>query len=460
MDSTVGHTMRIVTMKSLRNGLGCGLLFLACCSANGQQILWQFTNDVPQAWFTGSPAVADDGTIYIGTVNSSGTGNKLYAIAPDGSKRWEFYSNTRISTTPVVATNGTVYCGSAAGKVFAIGPDGMLIWDYNIGSEDLRHLALSANGTLYAVAPFYPSATNRNTKSKLVALSADGAKLWHFIDPAIAPDRQPVIGEDGTIYLSTTERFHALNPDGTVYWTLPLISGTAVIGSNGRIYVFGADDTPNSLSLLRALNQDGTADWTYGGAGNLLLGMDGIIIAGPYAFNPQGGLLWSSSYGFERGVIGTGGTMYGLTAGKLAAVGSNGGLVWVRSFPSYLTSSPCLKPDGTLYIASATHLYAVKVSCGMANTPWPMDGHDLRRTGQAGPGSPIRPCLSALRLAPGRGFQFTMIGEVGAHYRIQTSTNLTDWDDWANLFASNNLSHFTDTAASNGQRRFYRAVAP
>lgn len=447
-------------MKLGCSTLGLGLFLLAELMTSGQQILWQFTNDVPQSYFSGSPAVGDDGTIYIGTANESSSGNKLYAITPDGTQRWQFVSGSRITTTPVVGANGTIYCGSATGTVFAITSDGSLAWQYNTGARDVRHVALSDDGTIYVAAPYYPVGSPF-TKSKLYALSEDGVKRWEFSDSATTPDRQPVINFDGTVYFSTTTKFYALNPDGTVYWSLPIQSGTAAIGADGTIYVGGTDDIPNSIGLLRALNQDGTADWSFpAGSTKELIGADGTIYFSQYALSPQGEVKQESRTSFDSGVVAADGTLYARNSGNLAAIGSNGGIKWQVSFPSGLTGSPALMPDGTLYISDPTRLYAVKVLCGLANSPWPMDGHDLKRTGQARLGSQVRPCLSPIRLASGRGFQFTMIGEIGVSYRIEASADLATWAMWTNFVCTNSVTHFTDAGATNQDRRFYRAVSP
>ena len=58
-----------------------------CCSALGQElkpgdVIWEFeTGDMVQS----SPAIGSDAPIYVWSYD-----NKLYAINPDGSKKWAF----------------------------------------------------------------------------------------------------------------------------------------------------------------------------------------------------------------------------------------------------------------------------------------------------------------------------------------------------------------------------------
>jgi len=65
-----------------------------------------------------------------------------------------------------------------------------------------------------------------------------------------------------------------------------------------------------------------------------------------------------------------------------------------------------------------------------------------------------RPMLRA-----GRGPAFSLVGEVGEKYAIQSSTNLIDWDPILVLTNSFGLSYFQVPAVSNALTRFYRALA-
>ena len=47
--------------------------------------------------------------------------NKLYAINPDGTKKWEFVTGDGIDSSPSIGTDGTIYVGSDDKKLYAIG---------------------------------------------------------------------------------------------------------------------------------------------------------------------------------------------------------------------------------------------------------------------------------------------------------------------------------------------------
>ena len=68
------------------------------------------------------------------------------------------------------------------------------------------------------------------------------------------------------------------------------------------------------------------------------------------------------------------------------------------------------------------------------------------------------PQLSAARRA-GADFEFTIQTQTRYSYRVQGSTNLTDWTTLRTIAGSNTPIRFRDTNAPP-PRRFYRAVTP
>ncbi len=447
-------------MRIRHVALTFGFLLLAVGAARCQQILWQFTNDVPQAHFAGSPSVGDDGTIYIGTASELTNGHGLFAISPNGKQRWFFQTGVPIVSAPTIGTDGTIYFATQGGRLVAVNADGTLHWDYNSGSSDLRGFALGYDGTIYCKAFFYVGGIQPQ-QTKFYAFSTSGVKQWEI---TVADEIGPasiVVNFDGTVYFPSASKLYAVNPDGTAYWSIPQHTESVVIGADGTIYING--DASGAQSLY-ALNQDGTPEWfSIQSTGFLIIAADGTIYVGSLAaVSPRGFRLWfTGAGGEEAGVVSSDGTVYVPSpVGNLYAVDATGGIKWQLTLSTAIYGSPALVPEGTLYVNGDTRLYAIRVPCGLANSPWPMTGHDLKRTGRAGLGSPSCPCLGSIRLARNRGFQFTVAGELGKSYRIETSANLVTWVPWTNFVATNLVTHFTDAGATNLDRRFYRAVLP
>jgi outer membrane protein assembly factor BamB len=62
-----------------------------------------------------SPAIASDGTIYVGSEDGS-----LYALNPDGTLKWGYDASSAVNSSPTIGSDGTVYVGSESGNLYAI----------------------------------------------------------------------------------------------------------------------------------------------------------------------------------------------------------------------------------------------------------------------------------------------------------------------------------------------------
>lgn len=99
-----------------------------------------------------TPAIAADGTIYIG--NSEGI---VYAIDPDSHEtKWSYTTGPNgegmygLPSFPVVDKAGAVYFGAMDGKMYALKKDGTLLWSYETGDALAEAApALGVDGTLY-----------------------------------------------------------------------------------------------------------------------------------------------------------------------------------------------------------------------------------------------------------------------------------------------------------------------
>ena len=84
---------------------------------------------------TSGPAIAPDGTIYVGTGQKS-----LKAFQPDGTTKWTYavscnlLTDCSISATPAIGPDGTVYVGTNDGRMLAINPNGTKRWDVRSGA--------------------------------------------------------------------------------------------------------------------------------------------------------------------------------------------------------------------------------------------------------------------------------------------------------------------------------------
>lgn len=259
-----------------------------------------------------SPAIAGDGTTYIGSSDG-----KLYAITQNGTLRWSTDLGAPVCGSPSIADDGSIVVGSEDGKVHCLNKAGEVQWSYATGGmvlsspviKDTTVYVGSANGSLYALD------------------LATGVKAWSYATGG-AIWCSPAIDAEGVVYVTSEDAcLYAINPDGTRKWrymTGSSIIASPAIGSDGVVY-FGSGD-----GGFYAINPTGTRKWrfeTYS------------IINSSAAIGPDGNLYF--------------GTGYEGSSGSFYAVKPDGTELWHIDLPGGgITSSPAIDPSGAIYFGA------------------------------------------------------------------------------------------------------------
>jgi outer membrane protein assembly factor BamB len=329
-----------------------------------------------------SPAIAPDGTIFVGSSDSS-----LYAVNPDGTVKWRYLTGGNVQSSPAIAADGTIHVGSDDGRVYAIGLDGTLKWSSPVPNQYKTSPAVALDGTVYF-----------ESWDSIYAFSPDGTCKWTDTIGGTM-NATPAIAGDGTAYFMerTITILAATYPDGTQKWRGQGSgyerAGPAIAG-DGTIYVLSEWEPYFNLT---AYDPYGNQKWHSMSSRNarspIALATDGTIYFGStdrclYAYNPDGTLKWRYETG---GVVDAGpavaldGTIYvGSDDGCLYAVTDDGTLEWRYRTDGSVEASPTIGTDGTVYLASDDgYLYALKGTSPLANSSWPKFHHDLQNTGRA-----------------------------------------------------------------------------
>ncbi len=195
---------------------------------------WKFSPGVTHCAST--PAVANDGTIYIGCQDDT-----LYAVGPDGLKRWDVRTGDDVDSSPAIGPDGTVYFGSDDRKVWGVSPTGHVRFAVLTGGAVRSSPALAADGTIVV----------GSMDGQLYAIAPTGAVRFTYR----AADRiasSPILDADGAILFgSEDDRLYALEADGRLRWSVLLdgdVDGTATLADDGTLFI-GADD--RALHILR-----------------------------------------------------------------------------------------------------------------------------------------------------------------------------------------------------------------
>ncbi|MFN8446672.1 MAG: PQQ-binding-like beta-propeller repeat protein [Caldilineaceae bacterium] len=179
-----------------------------------------------------SPALSVDGkTVYI--VDSTTT---LHAYSSAGVWQWSFplatpAMNTANIQSPAVGQDGTIYVGSPDKWLYAIKPTGTLKWRFETGSTIYSTPAIASDGTIYLAS------------DGLYAIKSDGSKKWKFGTMSFS-SASPIVGGDGLIYWRADFTAYAIKADGNEQWHLDInpfsvssLEPSAALGTTGELYL-------------------------------------------------------------------------------------------------------------------------------------------------------------------------------------------------------------------------------
>jgi outer membrane protein assembly factor BamB len=388
------------------------------------------------------PAIAPDGTIYMNRIGCPQGGlcpgqNTVYAIKPDGQKKWEYSPDPLpqilLLSYQAVAPDGTVYVVSGGFGwfpsdwgvyLFAIGPNGNKKWAYGpFGLQSFGTIpppAIGADGTIYMIVPSYPDLLSDAVLHAINPMN--GTAKW-TLKLAMPSNLPPVVGEDGRIYVvtgtKTGEKLYVITPDGKVQQTkeIPEISFPRhLIMGKGRLYVsagiydgsvysysLGDKNTAPALKWVKPLGASIESSPSTGGTGS---SVDTLYVTAGSKLCAldwyTGDIYWEIDLSLGRGgnytlgspTVGADGTiyvsdeiLYSLAElppdGEFWAINPNGTIKWLFHTGPAL-SSPAIAADGTIYVINLDgHLCALKgFSGGLAASAWPMAGHDPQRSGR------------------------------------------------------------------------------
>jgi outer membrane protein assembly factor BamB len=285
--------------------------------------------------------------------------------------KWTFQTGGAIDSPPAV-DHGRIYVTSQDGNVYALNQDGELLWTVQTGGPLRSSPAIGSDGTIY-VGGCAPCGPNPTPQGILYAISPFGVVKWNVTvqnsGEGVDSLTSPTIGPDGTIYVSDVGfRIVAVTPDGSLkwqVWTQGEVVDSPAVGADGTIYA-QIDDPPQLPpcgtvlnKCLVALNPDGTIKWTLRDMGEFdspAVGSDGTVYIDGLAVGPDGAVKWESPGTFSSPSIGSDGTIYGSAGNGVYAVNPDGTVHW--RFPSNSTGVS-IDSDGTIYFGNAGNVYAV-----------------------------------------------------------------------------------------------------
>jgi len=176
------------------------------------------------------PKEGPDGTIYLGSHDKN-----IYAISPDGKKKWEFRTKEWVNSTAAFSPDGTtVYMGGMDGIFRALDTSGNLKWQSpKLGAIE-GEAAIGTDGTVYFGSHdkcFY-------------AYGPDGSEKWKF-QTGKHLQCSPFISRQGNIYVGGNDGYlYAFNSGGGLLWKFDAkspVNRIAGMGPDNTLYILTDD---------------------------------------------------------------------------------------------------------------------------------------------------------------------------------------------------------------------------
>ena len=352
--------------------------------------------------YRSTPALALDGTIYIGTAGGILRAIRRYSSSFGYYIGWSYDAGDRIETSPAVGTDGTIYVtahDNESCSLHAVNPDGTSKWISPIGGDSAQSSpALGADGTIYV----------GSMDNNLLALNPlDGSIKWSFHTGGPVSS-SPVVAADGTIYICSNS-IYALNPNGSQKWSYtpgePIEVCTPAIGGDGTLYVGSTDGYMYALAdngTSAALKWNTNIGFGFPIYSSPVIAPDGTIYCGAgYEFratNPDGSIKWwarieGGGINYCTAAVGADGMVYvgrvAWTETLIALSQVNGNAIKAFNCGS-IVSGIAMTGTGYLLVGSTNgYLYFInpaipntEVPPLLADSPWPKFHGDLRNTGR------------------------------------------------------------------------------
>ena len=235
--------------------------------------------------------------VNVAVMTGTGPSGDLYAISEDGflfrypsdggPSLWNLRVGQKVTAPPAVAPDGTIYVGSVApGAIHAISPNGQELWNDFIGPVEVSPTV----GSVY-VATF---------DGFLFAFDEDGSYRWDgdILDSPLAP---PVVSPDGSIYVLSADGLFLFNDFGALKWSAqvgPPAQDGLVLDPDGTAYVLSLDGTVWAVNRNGDANQffhDQEATWValsphglvYAGGFGGLTGLKPVAVQSPAIASPS-----------------------------------------------------------------------------------------------------------------------------------------------------------------------------
>jgi len=295
-----------------------------------------------------TPAVSDDGTLYI----SSATG--VTALTKTGQVAWDLPLGF-VAGTPSITPEGHLAIGTHGGALLVLSRRGEEVFRETVGGAVRGSPLVLPDGSL--VLGGFDQAVHR--------FDADGRRLFRTPLPEQVASGSPTWTTTGRIVIASGTSILFLSASGQIVAQSSLsatVVGSPAVAPDGTLWVLTQDATLHSLDAEGRFRTRTAIGGRVSGGGAIAVASDGSVRVGTrddaiVCVGPSGTERWR--------LTGEGSFVGGLTldlddtllaisqAGRLVAVDARGQVMWRIETGSFAPlTSPVLGADGTIYLVT------------------------------------------------------------------------------------------------------------
>jgi hypothetical protein len=347
-------------------------------------------------------------------------GNFISINRSTGARTQVLLPNAMAASGSLATDGAAAYSALRDGRICKLGFDGAVIWCCD---------SIGFVSNLISVGPFPSTTSGAPEVSTVIATSIKSTgRLFAMVETSQRACEQhasllqtkfdfasPAIAPDGTVYAPglgaiSVGRFDGFAWDEASYPIGSGFSGQPAFFPSGdagqAVLLSSAEGTRQTDAFLfpRAAEGGlpGAPSGIFDGGGNFTssanlttpaIGEDGTAYFADqtqlFAVARDGGALWQLPIAqtiSAAPVAGAGGVIYSAGSdGVLTALGLDGGTLWTFQTDGLIVAPVSPGCDRTIYVATQMGtIYAIAADApGLANSPWPREGHDIRGTGDA-----------------------------------------------------------------------------
>ena len=225
------------------------------------EIVWVYAIEKGETYFDfqlpdeGSAGLSSPGPASVVTIDIEGTiyfgyEDTLFALNPDGTKKWQRTfegEHPNIPFAPVISSSGVLYVlvngisyTNYVGycRLYALNPDGNSLWETTLAESFRSPPAIGPDGTLYVSIFWFGGRYQIWPIWLLTAVDTQGQLKWQ-VWPGNTGLSKLIVDAEGNVFALRSYTVAGYNPNGILLWSFGVTGASLALNYDGTLLVSG-----------------------------------------------------------------------------------------------------------------------------------------------------------------------------------------------------------------------------